>query len=137
MVHCSNFMTNFLLNFSYHHYHFLFLRFLLLFLVVSSSKHICRCVADGGVFDFLQATLCHLPSVLINMYYNAPNDFNQAIAAHRKSSLSLDFLLSFSALGFGTNTASEVFDAFQEYEMSTNIQNITRPIVRIFSIYFV
>ena len=130
MVHCSNFMTNFLLNFSYHHYLFFFL-FLL------ASKHICRCVADGGVYDFLQATLCHLPSVLINMYYNAPNDFNQAIAAHRKSSLSLDFLLSFSALGFGTTTASEVFDAFQEYEMSTNIQNITRPIVRIFSIYFV
>ena len=97
------------------------------------DHQLAACIADGGVFDFFQSTLCDLPSALVDLYYASPSNFDRAIAGHRSQSLSLDFLLSFSALGFGTNAslaASSAFDALQPYEMSKSIENIdsSRPI---------
>lgn len=89
-------------------------------------------VADGGIYDFFQTLLCHLPEAFQTAYYTDDNMFDAMMRIAGERSLSLDFMLSFGALGFGTNAAKphELFLRLQDFWMEGAMEGLAgRPIL--------
>ena len=75
-------------------------------------------VANGGIDDFYHGVMCDLPSSLRDLYTSGEyTTFNEYMEFGAKTSLALTSLLMHGALGFGTSTPSELYDAFSAYRL--------------------
>jgi len=81
-------------------------------------------VADGGVYDFYQNTVCSMPEDTRELFYNSDPQFNIQLNYGVKVSLNLDFIFEFGKLGFGVDNFESLFDAFEPYNMMKSIGNL-------------
>jgi hypothetical protein len=78
-------------------------------------------IADGGIDDFYQGVLCDLPEVIRHFYLDGDDTtFNEYMGGAREEYLGLDGLLTNGALGFGTATPSELYDALSAYRLNAS-----------------
>lgn len=98
--------------------------------VINQRSRLAAIVADGGIYDFYQSTLCKLPPSAIADFEVGNDTAVDSLIAHLRSFvLSLDFMLNFGYLGFNVTSPSAFFYALQDYTMDDNMMNmLTCPI---------
>jgi len=95
----------------------------------SKLPYLYALVADGAIYDFFQSLVCSVPEKIRELLWTDVNTFSTYLEMGRKYSLSLDFMLTFGQLGFGTKTAGELFTAFEPYHLTPeDMLTLKRPI---------